>query len=142
MKSTCAVLLAAAGLILSSGAAANVCEGTSSGLTRSLHVAAWAAGDETQASAAHLLGTSPAEALSLNAVLLRRQLGACGPSDDFAGYVPKTQHDNTPWRFNADSGRGLSAAEFDAWMKSRGVRVARGRSEQPAAEEAPVVVSQ
>lgn len=139
MKSTCAVLLAAAGLMLSTGASANVCEGTSGGVARSLHVAAWAAGDDSQPSATHLLGTSPAEALSLNAVLLRRQLGACGPSDGFADYVPKTEHDNTPWRFNADSGRGLSAAEFDAWMKSRGVRVARGRGEQAASEEAPVV---
>lgn len=133
------LMLASAGLLLSGTASANVCEGRTTDVIRSAQVAAWVAGDEAHAVSTHLLGTSPAEMLSLNAVLLRRQLGACGSSDEYAGYVPKTQHDNTPWRFNADSGRGLSAAEFDAWMKSRGVRVARGRNEQPAAEEAAVV---
>ena len=30
--------------------------------------------------------------------------------NDPAAYKPQTEFDNTPWRFNADSGRGLSAA--------------------------------
>jgi hypothetical protein len=119
-------------------ASANVCHGGSTGVARSPQLVALAAGDDLAGASAHLLGTHPNEHLSVSAVLLRRQLGACGPSSEFAGYVPKTQHDNTPWRFNADSGKGLSAAEFDAWMKSRGVRVARGRAESEA-EEPPVV---
>ncbi len=132
------IALAALGLMASGFAAANVCEGGAAGVARSAQLVALAAGDEVSGASAHLLGTLPNEQLALGAVLLRRQLSACGPSNEFAGYVPKTQHDNTPWRFNADSGKGLSAAEFDAWMKSRGVRVARGRSE-PADAETPVV---
>lgn len=138
MIRTAPLAFAAMGLVASGIACANVCEGGPAGVARSPQLVALVAGDEMSGDSAHLLGTRPNEQLSLGAVLLRRQLGACGPSNEFAGYVPKTQHDNTPWRFNADSGKGLSAAEFDAWMKSRGVRVARGRSE-PAAEEAPVV---
>lgn len=42
-----------------------------------------------------------------------------------AAYVPKTPYDNTPYRFNA--GKRFTAAEFDAWMKSRGIRVAKGK---------------
>jgi hypothetical protein len=129
------------GLLASGIASANVCDGRPAELARNVHVSAWASGDEVYTESTHLLGTAPTERLSLNAVLLRRQLGACGPADEFAGYVPKTEHDNTPWRFNAGEGKRLSAAEFDAWMKSRGVRVARGRGEAAASEE-PAVVSQ
>lgn len=117
-------------------AVASVCEGDA-GVVRHAGISAWAAGHEDLAStahAAHMLGTRPSEALSLNAVLLRRQLAGCAEvGDAYAGYVPRTEHDNTPWRFNMDAGKKLSAAEFDAWMKSRGVRVARGRTEPAAA---------
>ena len=60
--------------------------------------------------------------------------------DEFANYVPKTEHDNTPYRFNMDKGKKFTAAEFDAWMKSRGVRVVQarptGEAAAPAAAEA------
>lgn len=79
------------------------------------------------------------EAQSLDQVLLRIRIEACrdvaivtpapgvvGP-DDPAAYKPRTQYDNTPWRFNMNQGgRNMTADEFSAWMKSRGVRVARG----------------
>ncbi|KAA2286298.1 hypothetical protein [Arenimonas fontis] len=43
-------------------------------------------------------------------------------------YVPKTAHDNTPWRFDMNqNGRRMTAEEFDAWMKAKGIRVATGR---------------
>jgi hypothetical protein len=43
-------------------------------------------------------------------------------------YVPKTQHDNTPWRFDMNqNGRRMTAEEFDAWMKAKGIRVATGK---------------
>ncbi len=46
---------------------------------------------------------------------------------DPATYKPKTAHDNTPYRFNMNqNGKKMTADEFDAWMKSRGVRVAKG----------------
>lgn len=44
-----------------------------------------------------------------------------------ADYKPRTEHDNTPYRFNMEQdGKRMSADEFDAWMKARGVRVAKG----------------
>lgn len=50
-----------------------------------------------------------------------------------AAYVPKTAYDNSPYRFNA--GARFTAEEFDAWMKSRGIRVAKGKpAAQPATE--------
>ncbi len=58
---------------------------------------------------------------------------AAGPA-----YVPKTAHDNTPWRFDMNqNGRRMTAEEFDAWMKAKGIRVATGRAPTPAAAPAP-----
>jgi hypothetical protein len=54
--------------------------------------------------------------------------------EDPAAYKPRTQYDNTPWRFNMNqNGRNMTADEFSAWMQSRGVRVARGAATAPAA---------
>ena len=77
-----------------------------------------------------LLAESRDESLALDVVLMRLSLEACASQvqDEFAGYVPKTQYDNTPYRFNMDKGKKFTAAEFDAWMKSRGVRVVGARS--------------
>src|SRR5690606_20914621 len=53
-------------------------------------------------------------------------------------YVPQTAHDNTPWRFNMQQdGKSMSADEFDAWMKQRGVRVATGQPAVPLAQNCP-----
>ncbi len=50
-----------------------------------------------------------------------------------AAYVPKTQFDNTPYRFNmTQNGKQMTADEFDAWMKAKGIRVARGAGAVPA----------
>jgi len=51
-----------------------------------------------------------------------------------AAYVPKTAYDNSPYRFNA--GARFTAVEFDAWMKSRGIRVAKGTPAAAAAATA------
>ena len=52
---------------------------------------------------------------------------------DAAAYKPRTEHDNTPWRFNMEQGgERMSADQFDAWMKSKGVRVAKGAATAPA----------
>jgi hypothetical protein len=92
------------------------------------------------------------ESQSLDQVLLRIRIEACRDvaiatpapgavsSDDPAAYKPRTQYDNTPWRFNMNqNGRNMTADEFSAWMKSRGVRVARGAAPVavPAATPAP-----
>jgi hypothetical protein len=95
------------------------------------------------------------ESQSLDQVLLRIRIEACrdvaiatpAPGvlspEDPAAYKPRTQYDNTPWRFNMNqNGRNMTADEFSAWMKSRGVRVARGAATAPAAAApvaAPVV---
>jgi len=78
------------------------------------------------------------EAVSVDRVLLRLHVQACqnvamampaqsiaNPNDP-AAYKPKTEFDNTPWRFDmTQNGKRMTADEFDAWMKSRGVRVVK-----------------
>ena len=92
------------------------------------------------------------EALSVDRVLLRIRVQACqnvamampaqgvaNPNDP-AAYKPKTEFDNTPWRFDmTQNGKRMTADEFDAWMKSRGVRVVKGAvpAAAPAAVPAP-----
>lgn len=90
------------------------------------------------------------EALSVDNVLLRIRQDGCravaraaalraADPNDPATYKPKTEFDNTPWRFNmTQNGKRMTADEFDAWMKSRGVRVV-GRKDAavPAATAVP-----
>lgn len=90
------------------------------------------------------------ESQSVAQVLLRIRIETCqnvamatpaptviGP-DNPAAYKPRTQFDNTPWRFNmTQNGKNMTADEFSAWMKSRGVRVARGTAPQAPANAAP-----
>jgi hypothetical protein len=84
------------------------------------------------------------ESESVDQVLLRIRIESCQnvasitpvPSavspDDPAAYKPRTEFDNTPWRFNmSQNGKNMTADEFSAWMKSRGVRVARGAGAAP-----------
>ena len=67
------------------------------------------------------------EVQSVDRVLLRLRQEGCQNISQAAGYVPRTKWDNTPWRFNAGGeGKKFSAAEFSAWMESRGVHVAKG----------------
>src|SRR3546814_3153260 len=93
------------------------------------------------------------ESQSADQVLLRLRIEGCqnvakaipAPSaidpDDPAAYKPKTEFDNTPWRFDmSQNGKRMTADEFSAWMKSRGVRVAKGAppvAPAPAAVPAP-----
>jgi hypothetical protein len=87
-----------------------------------------------------LLAPSRDESLALDLVLLRLQLESC-VKDDYASYKPKTQFDNTPWRFNMEKGKKFDAAQFDAWMKSRGVRVAKGNPAAAATQTAAPVTT-
>ena len=84
-----------------------------------------------------LLNESRDESLALDVVLLRLRLESC-VKDEFANYKPRTQLDNTPWRYNMQKGTKFTADQFDAWMKSRGVRVAKGKAPDPAAAAVPV----
>ena len=87
------------------------------------------------------------EAQSVDHVLFRLRVEGCrsvanalpAPSPasgviDPASYKPRTEFDNTPWRFNmSQNGKNMTADEFSAWMKARGVRVARGAATPAAA---------
>jgi hypothetical protein len=84
------------------------------------------------------------ESQSVDQVLLRLRIEGCravakampAPTaidpNDPSVYKPKTEFDNTPWRFDmSQNGKRMTAEEFDAWMKARGVRVARGAAPAP-----------
>lgn len=94
-----------------------------------------------------VLAQSLADAMSADAVLLRLRIEKCRTAAmsmqpsvpglvDAATYTPKTEFDNTPWRFDMNqNGKRMTAEEFDAWMKAKGVRVAKGA--QPVVVPAP-----
>ena len=88
------------------------------------------------------------ETLAVDNVLLRQRVEGClavakaapattpalPTSSNPAAYKPQTQYDNTPWRFDmSQNGKRMTAEEFDAWMKARGVRVAKGAPAAAAA---------
>lgn len=76
-----------------------------------------------------LLARYSDESLSVDRVLMRTRLEACrraAAADPGAGYTPRTEFDNTPYRFNAR--KGFTAAEFEAWMKEKGIRIVNGRA--------------
>jgi hypothetical protein len=58
---------------------------------------------------------------------------------DPGAYQPKPTNDNSAWRFDmTQNGKRMTADEFDAWMKARGVRVVKGpASATPAPAPAP-----
>ena len=87
---------------------------------------------------------------SVDQILLRIRIDSCQstanltPStgtvnpDDPAAYKPRTAFDNTPWRFNmSQNGKNMTAAEFSAWMESKGVHVARGAAPAPVVPADP-----
>ncbi|WP_269790294.1 hypothetical protein [Stenotrophomonas sp. Iso1] len=103
-----------------------------------------------------VLSSSLSEDQSLDRVLMRLRVESCNNvasaipargainANDPAAYKPQTEFDNTPWRFDmSQNGKRMTAEEFDAWMKARGVRVVKARpvpaeaaapAAQPAAE--------
>jgi hypothetical protein len=102
-------------------------------------------------SAGSVLAQAYDETQSLDQVLLRLRIEGCAnvakampaPSainpNDPAAYKPQTEFDNTPWRFDmSQNGKRMTAEEFDAWMKSRGVRVAKGNGAAAAVAAPPV----
>ena len=45
-----------------------------------------------------------------------------------AAYAKQTEFDNSPYRFDmTQDGKRMTAEEFEAWMKARGIRVATGK---------------
>lgn len=92
------------------------------------------------------------EAMSVDQVLLRTRIAQCqnvamavpvkavaNPNDP-AGYKPKTQFDNTPYRFNmTQNGKRMTADDFDAWLKANGYSA--GKRKDPAAAAVPAAVT-
>ncbi|WCE02923.1 hypothetical protein [Pseudoxanthomonas sp. JBR18] len=84
-----------------------------------------------------VLAQSYDESQSVDRVLTRMKLDGCretamatpaASANDPAAYKPKTQFDNSPWRFDMNqNGKRMTADEFDAWMKARGVRVVKAK---------------
>lgn len=72
------------------------------------------------------------EAQAVDRVLLRLRLEGCQNVSQAAAYVPRTKWDNSPYRFSAGgNGKKFTAAEFSAWMESKGIHVSKG-APQPA----------
>ena len=78
-------------------------------------------------------------AQSLDRVLLRLRIEGCrnvakalpatpaaaNPNDP-AAYKPKTEFDNTPWRFDmTQGGKRMTADDFDAWLQANGYSAGR-----------------
>ncbi|MFD0740532.1 hypothetical protein ACFQZQ_14705 [Lysobacter koreensis] len=146
-------------LLLSGWAAAQDCAGLAVSTAAGARPAMAAAVAPELASPNHKLGAPSGvlaqaydEAQSVDNVLLRMRIEKCqsvaagknaptapASSADPAAYKPLTKHDNSPWRFDmSQNGKRMTAEEFDAWMKSRGVRVAKGapaKAAAPAPEE-------
>jgi hypothetical protein len=100
------------------------------------------------------------ESQSLDQVLLRLRIEGCrtvaratpapapvpiaiDPKDPSV-YQPKTEFDNTPWRFDMNqNGKRMTADEFDAWMQARGIRIVGGKAvvggsaQQPSPQPVP-----
>ena len=56
-------------------------------------------------------------------------------------YAPTTQFDNTPWRFNMNQeGKKMTAEQFDAWMKAKGIHVVKAHAPAAAAAATTAVV--
>ncbi len=79
------------------------------------------------------------EEQAVDRVLLRLRLEGCQNVSQAAGYVPRTKWDNSPYRFSAGGdGKKFTAAEFSAWMESKGIHVSKGAPQpMPAAPASP-----
>ncbi len=89
------------------------------------------------------------ETQSVDRVLLRMRIAHCKNvavatpatvavnANDPAGYKPKTEFDNTPYRFNmTQNGKRMTADDFDAWLQANGYSAGR-RVDPSAATPAP-----
>jgi hypothetical protein len=91
-----------------------------------------------QASIAPGLGEHASD-LSVAAVLERAREAACfRPVSVADGYQKRTEFDNSPYRYNMQAGN-MNAAQFEAWMAERGIRIVRASEVvDPAAVPATV----
>ena len=86
-----------------------------------------------RAASADALCVSAADALAR--IRARQQAAAI---DVDGQYVKQTEFDNSPYRFEmSQGGRRMTADEFEAWMKAKGIHVAKGRPATAPAEAPP-----
>lgn len=99
-----------------------------------------------------VLASAYDETLSADRVLLRQRAEACKQvaaadskateapkTSDATAYKPKTQYDNTPYRFSmTQNGKKMTADDFDAWLKATGYSAGR-RAEATAKPVEPPV---
>jgi hypothetical protein len=78
---------------------------------------------------------APAPQTAADGYVPKTAASVANPNDPGA-YKPQTEFDNTPWRFDMNqNGRRMTAEEFDAWMKAKGIRVATGKPAAAAPAE-------
>ncbi len=84
------------------------------------------------------------ESQSVDNVLWRLRVEGCRsvaatavPAAGAAGYVKKTEFDNTPYRFNmTQNGKRMTADDFDAWLQANGYSAGRRAAPAVAQPEA------
>ena len=85
------------------------------------------------------------ETQSVDNVLWRLRVEGCRsvataaalPAAGVAGYVKKTEFDNTPYRFNmTQNGKRMTADDFDAWLQANGYSAGRRVDPNAPAPEA------
>jgi hypothetical protein len=128
------------GLLVSTAPVAALAGDCAAGQAPALQSAEWVAPapglDSVAGNGVAGLGLAePAAELSAAAVLQRiRERDCLQVASPAEGYQKRTEFDNTPYRYNMQPGK-VNAAEFAAWMASRGIRIV-GADEagvQPAA---------
>ncbi|KFN41443.1 hypothetical protein [Arenimonas oryziterrae] len=138
-----AIALAASSLLLSGASLAANCRPADPAIARGLNVAApemrWSEVAPTSClSAQDILTRARAEAARVVPSTPAARSNAPAATTNAAGYVPKTKDDNTPWRFDMNqNGKRMTAEEFDAWMKAKGITVATGKPTGAAAAPPP-----
>jgi hypothetical protein len=139
MKNALTVLAAASALAASGCFAAGTCRPATTSATSTMNVAApemrWVeSAVDTCLSAQELVDRARAEAA--------RAVPATAGNVDANGYKPKTKDDNSPWRFDMNqNGKRMTADEFAAWMKAKGITVATGKPGGAAAATAPAAAT-
>lgn len=89
-----------------------------------------------------LPASAPASTLPVSPGSVTAPASAIPSSTDPAAYKPRTEFDNAPWRFDMNqNGKRMTADEFTAWMKSKGVRVAKGAPSAAAPSNAAPVTA-
>ncbi len=139
MKQTLQILAATSAFVATGCFAAGICRPAVASPVVTMNVAApemrWVeAATDTCLSAQELVDRARAEAA--------RVLPTAAGTASSGAYKPKTKDDNSPWRFDMNqNGKRMTADEFAAWMKAKGINVATGKPGGTAAAVAPTAAA-